>query len=136
MKLLRLFAILLLALRTPAVLASQEGQFSCGSFSVASPGIGTSGPVVVAGDAERGAVFSLRVEAFGKRFVLGAELLAKLAGASPNGIQLSYEGGYPGLGGRTLYIVFSRGFVSSRVATVQVSVEEEGEIKVIEGQQK
>jgi hypothetical protein len=89
--------------------------------------------VLVAGEAERGAVVSLRVEAFGNHVVLSADQLGQLVGVSPNGIQLSYEGGYSGHGGRTLYIVFSRGFVSGRVATVQVTIEEEGEIRVSEG---
>lgn len=131
----RLLALIiaLLSLGAPAANASQEGQLSFGAFSVASPGIGESGPIVVNGEANRGAILSLHIAAFGKEIALAPEHLAKLADASPNGIQLSYEGGYRGLGGRTLYIVFSRGFTSGQVATVRVAVDEEGGITVVQG---
>jgi hypothetical protein len=45
-------------------------------------------------------------------------------------VQITYEGGYVDLGGRTIYIVFSRGFTSGRVVQRYVAVTESGSVTV------
>jgi hypothetical protein len=111
-------------------LASQEGVLTFGTFRVESPGIGNSGVVTVAGRQGAQGVESLRIEAFGKRFDLSRDQLQALQGSMLNGLQLSYEGGYKELGGRTLYIVFSKGFTSGVVSQRLVTVTEDGAVKV------
>jgi hypothetical protein len=111
-------------------LASREGMLALGSFRVESPGIGNSGVVLVAGRQGAKGVESLRIEAFGKRFDLSPGQLQALRGGLLNGLQLSYEGGYKEIGGRTLYLVFSQGFTSGVVLKRLVTVTESGEVKV------
>ena len=111
-------------------LASQEGVLNLGSFRLESPGIGESGVVVVTGRQSATSVDSLVIEAFGKRFELSSTQLQALQGGMLNGVQLSYEAGYKQFGGRTLYLVFSRGFTSGVTVKRFVTVNESGSIKV------
>ena len=110
--------------------ASQEGVLVFGNFKIESPGIGSSGPVTVSGTQGGKGISSLRVEAFGKQFDLTSDQLKGLAGVMTNGLQLSYEAGYPELGGRTVYLLFSMGWTSSTYRRVFVVITESGSIKV------
>jgi hypothetical protein len=119
-----------LLLGPPDTFASQEGQLVFDTFSVKSSGIGESGPIAVGGEARQGAILSLRISAFGKEVQLSPDRLQLLTNVSPNGIRLSYERGYQEAGGRTLYVILSRGFTSGEVAAVLVTFHEEGGITI------
>lgn len=106
--------------------ASKEAVLALDKFQVSSPGIGQSGPVVVSGEQEANRVVSLAVQAFGRTVNLSPEQLAKLRGGFINGIQISYEAGYRQLGGRTVYVILSKGFTSGLQETQLVSVNENG----------
>ncbi|GEM_PF-1568118 len=111
--------------------ASQEGILPLSSFRLESLGIGESGRVVVTGaQNEKWEIVALRVNAFGKDFVVPPDKLAGLAELRANGIRISYEGGYPGLGGRTIYIQLQMGFTSSTHRQALITVTEEGKIDV------
>ena len=110
--------------------ASKEGLLPLNAFALESPGIGQSGPVKVSGAQSDGGISVLRIEAFGKNFTLQPQQLRSLNGFNANGVQISYEGGYVDLGGRTIYVVFSRGFTSGRVMQRYVAVTETGAVSV------
>jgi len=114
-----------------SAIASKEGILAFSSFRLASAGIGSSGEVVVEGrqDAE-GQITALTINAFGKNYVVPKEQLTKLAELRSNGIRISYEHGYPELGGRTVYIQLQMGFTSSTRMEALISLSENGEIKV------
>jgi hypothetical protein len=110
--------------------ASKEGILAIGEVRVTSPGIGESGPVVVTATRGPKGFSALRVQAFGRATNLTEAQLAKLQGQFVNGVQLSYEAGYKELGGRTVYIVLSKGFTSGMQESQQISVNEEGAVTV------
>jgi len=124
--------ILILALVTlpSGVIASQEGLLSLNAFALESPGIGQSGPVKIAGAQSASGITLLRIEAFGKTFNIGPDQLQQLRGFNANGVQITYERGYVDLGGRTIYVIFSRGFTSGVVLQRYVSVTETGLVAV------
>ena len=94
---------------------------------------GTSGPVRVSGTQRAEGIASLRVQAFGREYVLPANLVAELQGFNANGLFVSYESGYKELGGRTVYLGFVRGFTSGIQAAKHVAVSENGEFKLLKG---
>ena len=105
---------LTLLLSGAVAFASKEGPLLFSSFSIASPGVGSSGPVTVTGKTDAADhLIALTVIAFGKTFQLNKDQLMQLVGLKFNGIQLSYEAGYAQLGGRTVYIAFQGGLVAS-----------------------
>jgi hypothetical protein len=110
--------------------ASKEGLLPLNAFALESPGIGQSGPVKVSGAQSDGGISLLRIEAFGRNFTLQPQQLRSFKGFNANGVQISYEGGYVDLGGRTIYVVFSRGFTSGRVMQRFVAVTETGAVSV------
>lgn len=110
-----LIAVLVMAWIARMAIASQEGTLVIGSFRFESPGIGESGPVIVSGIQGAAGIESLKVEAFRRQFILGQPRLQQLNGFRFNGVQLSYEHGYKELGGRTIYLLFSKGFTSGVV---------------------
>jgi hypothetical protein len=110
--------------------ASQEGVLVFGLFKVESRGIGESGPVVLSGRQTPDGFESLKVLAFGKTFIFTETQLKELHGALLNGLQLSYERGYAELGGRTLYLRFSKGFTSGIVGARLVTIAESGTISI------
>ena len=111
-------------------LASKEGILALSKFSLESSGIGSSGVINVSGTQANRGIVTLRIEAFGKSFNLSSDELSELTGFSANGIQISYEGGYKDMGGRTLYVVFTRGLTSGLVGQRYVSVTESGLVRV------
>ncbi len=124
--------ILILAFVTlpSSAIASKEGLLSLNAFALESPGIGQSGPVKIAGAQSAGGITLLRIEAFGKTFNIGPDQLQQLREFNANGVQITYEGGYVDLGGRTIYVIFSRGFTSGVVLQRYVSVTETGLVVV------
>jgi hypothetical protein len=115
--------------------ASQEGILKWSSFSIDSAGIGTSGPVSIAGKQDASGITAMTVKAFGRTYELKKDHLDKLEAMHMNGMQLSYEGGYKELGGRTLYIQLSRGFIASGVTHRKlIVVTERGDVTVKEWQ--
>ncbi len=110
--------------------SSVEGLLRMSAFALESPGIGDSGSVKVSGSQSERGISLLRIEAFGKKFNLSAEQLKDLSGFNANGIQITYEGGYEEVGGRTIYVIFSRAFTSGSVAQCFVAVTESGSVAV------
>ena len=101
------------------------------SFHLESAGIGSSGKIVVAGEQnEKQQIVSLTIKAFGKDYIIPKEKLSGLAELPANGIRLSYEAGYPQLGGRTIYIQFQMGFTSKTTKMALVTLSEDGKIEV------
>lgn len=123
-------ALFIMAASLGAAHASKEGVLSLSSFQVSSPGIGESGPVVVSGSRVGDDVKALCVQAFKRTQCLPAEHLSRLTGSMVNGIQISYEAGYRQTGGRTVYVLLSKGFTSARLEGKLISVSESGRITV------
>ena len=111
---------------------SKEGILSLDAFDLSSQGIGASGALRVFGRQSHEGVTELGIDAFGRQFRLDARQLARLAGFAVNGLQLSFEQGYEALGGRTLYLVLSKGFTSGVVGQRFVLVNERGVVEVLE----
>ena len=130
-----IIGILILLSYLPSSYASKEGALQFSAFTIKSPGIGSSGPVTVTGERSEEGFSSLNVAAFGKSFVLNSSQLAQLRSLSVNGIQISYETGYPQFGGKTIYLVFSKGFTSSLRESRLVTVKERGDINVTDNTQ-
>lgn len=115
----RIIIGLLILLLCPSSYASKEGLLQFSAFTIESPGVG-----------------SLNVTAFGQSFVLNSSQLAQLRSLSVNGIQISYEAGYPQFGGKTIYLVFSKGFTSSLRESKLVTIKERGDINVTDNTQR
>jgi len=113
-----------------SAMASQEGGLAIGELRVTSPGIGDSGQVVVTATRGPKGFRALEVQAFGRVTRLTESQLAGLQGEFVNGVQLSYDGGYKELGGRTVYIVLSKGFTSGLQEVQTISVNEQGTVTV------
>ena len=123
---MKYIAMLSLMLLPEVGFTSQEGVLAIASFQIESAGIGSSGPVSVQGRRNsKGEFESLSVTAFGKTFAVEKRLLEKIP-AGANGIQLTYEHGYPTLGGRTVYLTFLKGFASGTKDKVVLSINEQG----------
>jgi hypothetical protein len=130
MRYLLAFSVCLLLSR--AVLASEEGALPLQEFQVSSQGIGESGPIVVTGAKnDDGRFREITVVAFGKTFALPQPILDQLSQQFQNGLQLSYEAGYPNLGGRTIYLQFQFGFTSGPVRSVVVAISEDGKSRIL-----
>jgi len=128
-----LFFLVTSMLVIPPAFASKEGVLKLNTFSLESKGIAEFGPVKVVGEqSEQNEVKSLSVEAFGKKIELKPEDLSKIPKQPYNGIQLSYEQGYPEMGGKTVYITLQFGFTSQVKQRVLVTITEKGEIKIKE----
>jgi hypothetical protein len=111
--------------------ASQEGILPLVSFHLESGGIGASGKVVVDGSQDAHAhLIELKVQAFGKTYVVPADKLALLGDIPSNGVRISYEQGYSDMGGRVVYVQLQMGFTSSTRKDAYVSISEDGTIRV------
>jgi hypothetical protein len=130
MKKFWLTLILAFSILSGSVSASKEGLLALKAFALESPGIGESGPVKISGAQSSSDITLLRIEAFDKTFNIGPDLLRQLRGFNANGVQITYEGGYVDLGGRTIYVIFSRGFTSGAVVQRYVAVTESGSVTV------
>lgn len=118
---------------SPLAFSSKEGILSWSEFTISSQGIDSSGPVKVSGTQSSAGVLRFKVEAFGRVFVAPSNAIQELRGFSANGLSLSYEAGYKEVGGRTVYLIFSRGFTSGVVSTKTVAIYENGKFDIIEG---
>ena len=107
---------------------SEEGAFEFRTFRFESHD--ESGPVVVSGTQGDRGITGLRITAFQRSFTLTPAQLKQLRGLIVNGVQLSGEGGYKELGGRTLYLILSMGFTSGIANAKLVSVNERADIKI------
>jgi hypothetical protein len=99
---------------------------------MSSLGLGASGPVKVSGKQGSAGIKNLKVEAFGRKFILARKEVKYLQGFFANGMFLSFEQGYKELGGRTIYLSFFRGFTSGIQITKRVAVNERGEFKFLQ----
>ena len=112
--------------------ASQEGVLSFSDFAIKSQGIGNSGVVEISGTKnESGRFSSIIVNAFGKKHQFPENVLSQIPSTNQNGLQLSYESGYPSLGGKTLYIQFQKGFITGLQTVFIISLNEESRFKII-----
>ncbi|MBE9608742.1 hypothetical protein [Chitinilyticum piscinae] len=137
MRYLTLVTVILGALLLGQVaIASQEGVLAFGEFQFSSPGIGESGPVVVSGAQSGSQITALAVQAFGKTIRLSKFELSKLKVGFINGIQVSYEAGYKDLGGRTVYLVLSKGFTSGTKNSQHISINEHGKVEIASPNEK
>lgn len=127
---LSVFLIAAMLLAGDQALASAEAVLVLSSFNVHSAGIGESGPVDISGAYADAALRKLAIKAFGREFVLTPAQLKQLAGAYVNGIQLTYEDGYPEVGGRTVYIVLSTGFTSGTRSAKRITLNERGDVTI------
>ena len=112
------------------VYGSEEEVLVLGTFRVESPGIGAAGPVIVSGAHGVEGFDRLKVEAFGRNFDFTQDQLNRLRGVMVNGLQISYETGYPALGGRTIYLQFFTGFTSGIKRRMFVVITESGSIRI------
>lgn len=112
--------------------ASEEGVLIWTAFSIQSAGIGESGPVQLSGAYGDGGLARLSIKAFGREVSLSKPQLEKLRGLSVNRMQLSYEEGYRELGGRTVYAVLGRGFLSGARDAKLITLNERGDITIRE----
>jgi hypothetical protein len=99
------------------------------SFTLQSNGV-DSGPVSVSGSQDATGVTALTVKAFGKNYALTRAHLQQLRGTIENGIQLSGEGGYPELGGRTIYLQLTMGWTSGIHSGKLITIKERGDITI------
>lgn len=114
-----------------SVSASREGILPLSGFRLESAGIGSSGKVIIEGKQnEKTEILSLKINAFGKEYVVPENTLAQLTGLRPNGVRISYEPGYTELGGRTIYIHFQVGFTSGTRGQALVTLTEDGKVEV------
>lgn len=124
--------IVLLGVFTGVGHTSKEGILIFDSFQVESKGIGSSGPVSVIAKKGKSRFFdSILIRAFGREFLVEEKILKKIP-KTANGIQMTYEKGYEELGGKTLYLSFSKGFTSSQKQKKVLAVKEFGEISFLE----
>lgn len=131
MKRITFIIILSVVLASLNVFASKEGILNINKFVLESEGIGSSGPVKISGEKnQRGEFVSLTVEAFSQKYEISPENLAKIRETSFNGIQISYCGGYPELGGRVIYLIFQLGFIGRVDRRILLSLTEDGKIEV------
>jgi hypothetical protein len=118
-----LIPLLLACVAVPAS-ASKEGALAWAEFVISSPGIGSSGPVKVYGTQSSAGIEQLHVEAFGRKFAASESVAKALQGFVLNGMQLTYEAGYPETGGQTLHLTFLRGFTSGTAERRQLELSE------------
>jgi hypothetical protein len=111
--------------------ASQEGAVALSTFNFQSTGVET-GTITITGTQGTTGISALTIIAFGRQHTLTPTHLQSLRGMIVNGIQLSGEGGYPELGGKTLYLQLSMGFTSGLAARKVIVVKERGDLSITE----
>lgn len=125
--------LLFVSLFTVTAHASREGLLQLSLFSIESTGIGNSGPVEVSGSQDDKGITTIRIKAFHKEFTPTKTQMSSLRNFTSNGIQLSYEAGYKAVGGRTIYLLFSKGFTLGQIQSRLVTVNEAGGISITDG---
>ena len=124
----RAISLLLAGLLIGTAIGSEEGVLVLRTFQFESRD--ESGPVVVSGTQSAAGIRRVSIKAFGKSVTLPRADLRKLRGLLVNGVQLSSEGGYPELGGRTIYLVLSTGWTSGVDRAKMIVMKERGDIQV------
>jgi hypothetical protein len=113
--------------------ASEEGALVVSSFNIHSAGIDRSGPVEISGSYDNNqGLTSLVIRALGREFTLTKEQRGQFAGLFLNSVQVTYEAGYREVGGRTIYLVLGRGFLSGTEESKVITLNERGDITVSE----
>ncbi|MEW5735147.1 MAG: hypothetical protein AB1921_09850 [Thermodesulfobacteriota bacterium] len=127
----RILFIAALCLIAQNAYASKMGVLSFSRFAVESEGIGDSGKVSVQGvkDGE-GRYREITITAFGKVFQVPESVLNQIPAKYQNGIETCYEAGYAETGGRTVYVMFFKGFTGDGEDKVLLSVSENGAITI------
>jgi hypothetical protein len=123
------FATLLL-LSTFRLIASDEGILPLNTFAMTSSGLDDSGPVSVCGAQTTTGISKLTIKAFGHNYSLTKAQLTELSGLRVNGIQCSFEMGYKETGGRTLYVLLTKGWTTGQTEGKLLIVTERGDIKI------
>lgn len=127
-----LLAVFLLVLAiSENVFASREGMLTFSDFAIKSDGLEGSGKISM--EAKQGAmgVTYLKLNAFNREILLDEEQLRSLQNIYLNGVQLSYERGNQNSGGRTVYVIFSRGFTAGVEVVKILAVNEKGEVSIV-----
>ncbi|MCG2711414.1 MAG: hypothetical protein L6416_03710 [Candidatus Omnitrophica bacterium] len=128
-----ILVILAIILLSSNVFASEEGVLKLSNFIIKSDGIGDSGAISVTGiKNQQNEFIDLKIAAFDKEYKILEEDLKKIPSASYNGIQLSYVEGYKEFGGKTIYIIFQRGFTSGINKKVLITLSENGSVSIKE----
>ncbi len=131
-RIIQIFLIVITFLNSPLLNASQEGIIVWSSFVIESTGIDSSGPMVISGKQNSKGILSLKIKAFSRDVSLNDIQLNNLRGMPVNGMRVTYETGDKKLGGKTLYIVFSKGFTSGTQLEKVLEFNEEGEVSIKE----
>jgi hypothetical protein len=121
---------LLLALSIAQAALAVPTILNLGSFRIESPGIDDSGPIVISGTQGRQGIESLSVQAFGKQSSLSPAQLQELHSVVFNGLELSYASEPKQLGGRIVYVMFTRGFSGQVAERRLVQVTDSGIVRV------
>jgi hypothetical protein len=121
-----IFLVTLISIRNAR--ASEEGAVPFSSFTFQSTDIET-GVVSVSGTQAATGISALNIKAFKREFNLSKVQLENLKGIIVNGVQMSAEGGYPQIGGKTIYLRLSMGFTSGTASGKFVIVNERGDIR-------
>lgn len=128
-----LISIFLIGLAVPMAAASQEGLDPILKFRIETVPYIDRGPIVASGHRNVwGGIEELTIEFQGKKTPLPAEVLSKIPRAF-NGIQISSEPGYKGLGGYTVFLVFTEGWANSPEPRSRfvIAIPEEGGVRIV-----
>jgi hypothetical protein len=130
------FMFLLCAVLTPLALAqptyaSKEGGLSLYTVKLDSPGMDDSGPVHVEMKRSDKGIETLKVSAFGKTETAPSALLGSIKQKRwLNGVLLSWERGYPDMGGKTIYLSLTEGGTAGAVVVAVIGFSEHGKFEV------
>ena len=113
LKLCRYLTVLLLTLSATAARASEEGTVALSEFRMATADAPPLGRAIVSGKLSYPSFVSLEAEAFGRKYSVPAQQLAKLKGFSPNGLYLSQITAGAHSPTARLYLVLVSSFLSS-----------------------
>ena len=119
-----------LTLLCGSALASREGYLVFDSFTVSSGGVGESGNVIVSGKQSDKGITELTVTAFGKTIDVPVDKLTEIGVIAANQIHISYEYGYHGLEGQTIYLRLTHGSVSGSKVGKIIKIKANGKISI------
>ncbi len=129
--------LFLLLVSASFAIASKEGLIQVSELTYSSKGIGNSGPVnVCIKTDDDGGVNKFVIKTFGKTVDLPKSDLERIPKFLYNGINVSYERGYPEVGGKTLYIVLSSRLSESVMNETMIVVTETLPIEIFEKKAK
>jgi hypothetical protein len=120
----------LILLFSQTIYASKEAPLGFNSFYFSSEGVGASGQVTIKGSQDSTGIQSLTINAFDREYKISKQYLTKLGIISANQIHISYEYGYYGPGGRSLYIRLTRGGVGGSASGKILTLRANGKIRI------